>query len=313
MPGARSVLVLTVVGVLTGAVAPPGERERADRGRTPRRSVLVPPACRSHAVDRLDPPRADPFVVARSSPARVRGWEPDAGVARYRHGHPAPGRPRPAQVRGDRRGRLVARRGTAGVLDHDRVGSSPALRSGMGRARVQPDPPAKILGAQAWVTGLAWGPGGSWLLASAEWPNGIRACGPAARTGILRFGSDGSHRAVVADTTASSLDLSADGRRLVYRGWLRTCHACGEIWRSGADGSRAHVIAMPRGRRVRAVRTAVRSGRGARGVPHEPPRAPLRVRSCGPTAPDAIWCSSTPRRSTGSPVAAHHGPATLEA
>ena len=34
--------------------------------------------------------------------------------------------------------------------------------------------------------------------------------------------------------------------------------------------------------------------------------------SCGPTAPDANWCSSTPRRSTGSPVAAHHGPATLE-
>jgi hypothetical protein len=108
-------------------------------------------------------------------------------------------------------------------------------------------PIVKILGAQAWVTGLAWGPGGSWLLASAEWPNGIRACGPAARTGILRFGSDGSHRAVVADTTASSLDLSADGGRLVYRGWLRTCHACGEIWRSAVDGGHAHVISMPTG------------------------------------------------------------------
>ena len=107
--------------------------------------------------------------------------------------------------------------------------------------------PAKILGAQAWVTGLAWEPDGSWLLASAEWPNGVRVCGPAARTGVLRFGADGSHLTVVADTTATSLDLSEGGRRIVYRGTLRTCHACGEIWRSGADGRHAHVIAMPTG------------------------------------------------------------------
>jgi Tol biopolymer transport system component len=107
--------------------------------------------------------------------------------------------------------------------------------------------PSKLLGAQALVTGLAWGPDGTWLLASAEWPNGIRVCGPAARTGILRIGADGSGPTVIADTTASSLDLSESGTRIVYRGWLRTCHACGEIWRSAVDGRRAHVIAMPRG------------------------------------------------------------------
>jgi Tol biopolymer transport system component len=107
--------------------------------------------------------------------------------------------------------------------------------------------PTQLLGAQAMVTGLAWGPDGSWLLASAEWPNGIRACGPAARTGILRFDPDGAHLTVVADTTASTIDLSETGTRIVYRGWLRTCHACGEIWRSGAEGDHAHVIAMPRG------------------------------------------------------------------
>lgn len=107
--------------------------------------------------------------------------------------------------------------------------------------------PEQILGAQAWVTGLAWGPDGSWLLASSEWPNGIRVCGPAARTGVLRFAPDGSRLSVVADTTASALDLSEAGRRIVYRGWLRTCHACGEIWLSGADGSRARVISVPTG------------------------------------------------------------------
>ncbi len=108
-------------------------------------------------------------------------------------------------------------------------------------------PPTKLLGAQAMVTGLAWGPDGTWLLASAEWVNGIRVCGPAARTGILRFGSDGTGLTVIADVTASALDLSEAGTHLVYRGWVRTCHACGEIWRSAADGRHRHVIALPRG------------------------------------------------------------------
>jgi TolB protein len=107
-------------------------------------------------------------------------------------------------------------------------------------------PALKILGAQAWITGLGWGSDGG-VMASAEWPNGIRICGPAARTGVLRFAPDGSRLTVVAGTTASSLDRSESGRRIVYRGWLRTCHACGEIWVSAVDGARAHVISMPTG------------------------------------------------------------------
>lgn len=247
MPGARSVLVLTVVGVLTGAVAPPA-------------SASAPIAVERHGdlfsfLPRVGLTRLTVSIRRERTPS----WSPDhrrlafvggnrtlvwldtvTGI-RHRVVHVPP--------------RFEGIDAVAWSPDGGRLAFSTTTVSGLhrlcGQVWVVPafgrSPPAKILGAQAWVTGLAWGPGGSWLLASAEWPNGIRACGPAARTGILRFGSDGSHRAVVADTTASSLDLSADGRRLVYRGWLRTCHACGEIWRSGADGSRAHVIAMPRG------------------------------------------------------------------
>jgi len=104
----------------------------------------------------------------------------------------------------------------------------------------------KVLANQAWVTGLAWEPHDPRLLASSEWPNGIRVCGDDVPTGLLRFRTDGSHLSVVAsDPRPSSLDLSESGRRIVYRGWLHTCHTCGEIWRSAADGTHAHVIAMP--------------------------------------------------------------------
>jgi Tol biopolymer transport system component len=106
--------------------------------------------------------------------------------------------------------------------------------------------PVKVLTEQAWVTGLAWEPDGDRLLASTEWPNGIWVCGDDVRTGLLGFRTDGSRLSVLAsDPRPSSVDLSESGRRVVYRGWLRTCHACGEIWRSADDGSHAHVIAMP--------------------------------------------------------------------
>jgi Tol biopolymer transport system component len=105
----------------------------------------------------------------------------------------------------------------------------------------------RLLAGQAWITGLGWSPDGRRILASAEWPNGIWVCSAAALTGVIRFPAAGGRMRLVADTTASHLDLSADGRRVVYRGWLRTCHACGEIWRSGADGTHRQVIAMPTG------------------------------------------------------------------
>lgn len=106
--------------------------------------------------------------------------------------------------------------------------------------------PEKVLANQAWVTGLAWEPDGSRFLASSEWPNGIWVCGEDVPTGLLRFRIDGSHLSVLASRPRpGSLDLSESGRRIVFRGWLRTCHACGEIWRSAADGSHARVIAMP--------------------------------------------------------------------
>lgn len=103
----------------------------------------------------------------------------------------------------------------------------------------------RILANQAMVTGLRFGPDDRWLIASAEWPNGIWVCDDEAPTGVLRFHVDGSHLAQVAETTANDIDLSASGRRVTYRGWLRTCHACGEIWCSAVDGTHAHVIAMP--------------------------------------------------------------------
>jgi Tol biopolymer transport system component len=103
----------------------------------------------------------------------------------------------------------------------------------------------KILGGQELVTGLSWGPDGTWIAASAEWPNGVDACREGVQTGILRFASHGGDIRWVSGALASQLDLSSDGRRLVYRGWSRTCHACGEVWRSASDGAGAHVIAMP--------------------------------------------------------------------
>jgi Tol biopolymer transport system component len=247
MAGARSVLVLAAVGALTGAVAPPAsagapiavEREGDLFSFLPRDGLTrLTVSIRRERTPSWSP---DHRRLAFVGGNRTLAWLDTVTGVRHRVAHV----PR----------RFEGIDAVAWSPDGARLAFSTTTVTGLhrlcGQVWVVPafgrSPPAKILGAQAWVTGLAWEPGGSWLLASAEWPNGIRVCGPAARTGILRFDSDGAHSAVVADTTASSLDLSADGRRLVYRGWLRTCHACGEIWRSGADGAHAHVISMPTG------------------------------------------------------------------
>ena len=105
----------------------------------------------------------------------------------------------------------------------------------------------KIVGDQGLVTGLGWMPDGQQLLASTEWPNGVELWDPDAPLGVIAFADDGSDVHLVFETLASQLDVSRDGRRVTYRGWSRTCHACGEIWRMAADGSGAHWIAMPPG------------------------------------------------------------------
>jgi len=103
----------------------------------------------------------------------------------------------------------------------------------------------RILGGQEPVTGLGWSPDGRRLFASSEFPNGTEECQKGVRQGVLRFRADGSHLSVVRDTAASQLDVASNGRHIVYRGWLRTCHACGEIWKIRVGGHHAHVIAMP--------------------------------------------------------------------
>jgi Tol biopolymer transport system component len=104
-----------------------------------------------------------------------------------------------------------------------------------------------ILAGQGMVTGLGWMPNGRKLLASTEWPNGVELWDPDAPLGVIAFADDGSNLRLVSETLASQLDVSTDGRRATYRGWSRTCHACGEIWRMATDGTGAHVIAMPPG------------------------------------------------------------------
>jgi Tol biopolymer transport system component len=103
----------------------------------------------------------------------------------------------------------------------------------------------RVVTGQGMVTGLAWLRHGRTIVASTEWPNGVILWHRKAPLGIVSFAPDGSDVRLVLDTLASDLDASPDGRRLVYRGWRRTCHACGEIWRSSITGSGEHVIALP--------------------------------------------------------------------
>ncbi len=104
----------------------------------------------------------------------------------------------------------------------------------------------KVLGGQELVTGVGWIPTGDRIVASTEWPNGVDACRDGVRTGIVTMSPDGSHRSWTSErATASQIDVSDDGRWFVYRGWQRTCHACGEIWLRRARDGRARLIAMP--------------------------------------------------------------------
>jgi dipeptidyl aminopeptidase/acylaminoacyl peptidase len=247
MAGARSALVVTLVVVLLGAVAPaasagaPIAVERGGDLFTYRPRDGLTRLTSSPRVERTPAWAPDHRRLAFVAGNRNLIWLDTVTGIRHRAARVPPRFEGIGAVSWSPDGRRIAFSTTTLTGEHrlcGQVWSVPAF----GR-----EAPAKLLGAQALVTGLAWGPDGTWLLLSAEWPNGIRACGPAARTGILRFDSDGTHLSVVANTTASSVDLSATGTRIVYRGWLRTCHACGEIWRSGADGTHAHVVAMPLG------------------------------------------------------------------
>jgi len=103
----------------------------------------------------------------------------------------------------------------------------------------------QIVTGQGLITGLGFMPDGTSVFESAEWPNGVTLWHPHAPLGVNAFRPDGSDVHPVLKTLASDLDVSPDGRHIVYRGWSRTCHACGEIWRMSTDGSVAHVIALP--------------------------------------------------------------------
>jgi Tol biopolymer transport system component len=103
----------------------------------------------------------------------------------------------------------------------------------------------ETVGGQGLVTGLAFTPDGSRVFASTEWPNGVILWHRHAPLGVISFDPDGSGLATVSKTLASDLDVSPVGGRVAYRGWSRTCHACGEIWRMATNGGGAHVIALP--------------------------------------------------------------------
>ena len=103
----------------------------------------------------------------------------------------------------------------------------------------------QIVHGQGLITGLGFTPDGTQVFESAEWPNGVILWRRHAPLGVISFDANGSNVRAVLKTLASDLDVSPDGRHIVYRGWTRTCHACGEIWRMSTDGTGAHVIALP--------------------------------------------------------------------
>lgn len=103
----------------------------------------------------------------------------------------------------------------------------------------------QIVTGQGLITGLGFMPDGTSVFESTEWPNGVTLWHPHAPLGVNQFAPDGSGLHPVAKTLASDLDVSDVSPRIVYRGWSRTCHGCGEIWRMSAFGRGAHVIALP--------------------------------------------------------------------
>jgi Tol biopolymer transport system component len=103
----------------------------------------------------------------------------------------------------------------------------------------------RIVNGQGLITGLGFLADGTSVFESTEWPNGVTLWHPHAPLGVNAFRPDGSDLHPVSKTLASDLDTSDVSPRLVYRGWSKTCHGCGEIWRMSTDGSGAHVIALP--------------------------------------------------------------------
>ncbi len=103
----------------------------------------------------------------------------------------------------------------------------------------------RIVNGQGLITGLGFLADGTSLFESTEWPNGVTLWHPHAPLGVNAFRPDGSDLHPVSKTLASDLDTSDVSPRLVYRGWSKTCHGCGEIWRMSTDGRGGHVIALP--------------------------------------------------------------------
>jgi Tol biopolymer transport system component len=100
----------------------------------------------------------------------------------------------------------------------------------------------RILREQFPATGLAWTPNGRGLVSSLEPLNGTSPCRSKLLSGIVRFRADGANLRSLEAPFGTDPDVSPSGKRIVFRDWRRTCHACGEVFAARSDGSRQHVL-----------------------------------------------------------------------
>lgn len=103
----------------------------------------------------------------------------------------------------------------------------------------------RIVSEQFPVTGLAWTPSGRGLVASFEPQNQTTPCRFGTREGIGRFRADGAHLRGLHAPLGTDPDVRPDGRRIAFRDWRRTCHACGDLFRMRPDGNAQHLLLAP--------------------------------------------------------------------
>lgn len=103
----------------------------------------------------------------------------------------------------------------------------------------------RILSGRLAATGLTWSPDGRFLAASFEQASTTLPCRARQDPGMYRFRPDGSRLRDLGARFGTDPDWSPDGRRIVFRDWRRTCHACGQIWVMRADGARQRLLADP--------------------------------------------------------------------
>ena len=97
---------------------------------------------------------------------------------------------------------------------------------------------SRIMRDQGVILGIDWSPDDKRIVYGAE--GGGMACpGP---SGIFIVNANGSGGVDLGAPQSHSPSWSPDGETVVFSSWRRTCHACGEIWRMAADGSRQRVV-----------------------------------------------------------------------